>query len=144
MFDFQFIEFFESLSPRNKVIDSRFVEEEIKLGWFTSQWPTKEMEAHPRKFYLGLQNWTSTFLWFQLTKGYNSVTFIFWFLKWRLSVCSLPLKYNGWKFIECFICNRKSKCKPYFLLERLKAVLKYIKNDIKHFPVFVTHCVTET
>ena len=36
MFDFQFIGFFESLSPRNKVIDSRFVEEEIKLGWFTS------------------------------------------------------------------------------------------------------------
>ena len=64
MFDFQFIGFFESLCPRNKVIDSRFVEEEIKLGWFTSQWPTKEMKAHPRKFYLGLQNWTSTFLWF--------------------------------------------------------------------------------
>ena len=32
----RFIGFFESLSPRNKVIDSRFVEEEIKLGWFTS------------------------------------------------------------------------------------------------------------
>ena len=28
----RFIGFFESLSPRNKVIDSRFVEEEIKLG----------------------------------------------------------------------------------------------------------------
>ena len=32
MFDFQSTRFFESLFARNKVIDSRFVEEKIKRG----------------------------------------------------------------------------------------------------------------
>ena len=40
-FDFRSIGFFESLFARNKVIDSRFLEEEIKLGRFTSYWSTK-------------------------------------------------------------------------------------------------------
>ena len=79
--------------------------------------------------------------WFQLTKKYNRVTFVFWFFnnlvprailfrlqnnsfspssygekmhrergwffKPRLGVCSIFSKYNGRKFSECIICNRK-------------------------------------
>ena len=50
MFDFWSVGFFEFLFARNKVIDSRFVKEKIKLGGFTSLWSTKEMEIHPGKF----------------------------------------------------------------------------------------------
>ena len=49
MFDFQSTGFFEFLFARNKVIDSRFVEEETKLGRSTSQWSTEEMEMYPVK-----------------------------------------------------------------------------------------------